>query len=57
MLTKGVAGYFLNGVSIPVFFEKAGIDFLIGPTSGVSEPFVLEAVSDSCKKKKVSHFQ
>lgn len=50
MLTKGVVGSFLDGVSIPVSFENAGVDFLIEATSEVSEPFsFLEVVSDSCK--------
>lgn len=49
MLTNGVAGSSLDGVSIPVFFENVGIDVLMGATSGVSEPFLfLEAVLDTC---------
>lgn len=56
MLTKGVAGSFLGGDLFPVFFEKAGVDFLIGATSGVSELFsFLKAVSDSCKGMLVSY--
>lgn len=55
MLTKGGALSFLDGVSIPVFTENAGVDFLMGATYGVFEPF-LETVSDSCKYN-VSNFQ
>lgn len=47
MFTKGVAGSFLDGVSIPVFF-KNGVAFFIGPTSGVSGPLsFLESDAES----------
>lgn len=48
MLTKGVVGSFLDGVSVPVFSENAGVDFLMGATAGVLVPFSSEAV-DSCQ--------